>query len=458
MTLNQITIVHCWSAPRSRSTALMYAFDSRSDCMCIDEPLYRRWLLLHGHKFDRPYKTMLFEHTREKISLKFRIRDTVQSLLLKSQNGADVDDEQFCGSCGVIFIKHMTKHWQLFEFEHDRELGDLAYEYPSEGFKVSVEHRHVLLVRDPVAIVSSWCMASRNHSGKSEDTSLEEVGIVQLLDIYSTVKSSGKEPIILDSDELASDPTGTLACLCRALDISYKDGDMLRWQAGPKVCDGMWAPYWYENVHKSAGWNSECLGYDHISTGGKQKKYTTIQRSLVDILRASLPAYEFLSKLSCIRIRNDSVASCIYEDERNADILCWVGPPNNGRLVPRDLARVSPFDSAVQGGDAVWEGLRIYDGRILSLHRHLRRLFKSAKAMKFENIHTKEQVVEAIFRTLAANGMRDGAHMRLTLTRGVKSTSSMNPKFNIYGTTLILLPEWKPTEVRLIFVFVLFAY
>ena len=88
----------------------------------------------------------------------------------------------------------------------------------------------------------------------------------------------------------------------------------------------------------------------------------------------------------------------------------------------------------------------MYRGKILSLDRHLKRLFKSAKALGFKNVHTKEEVVEAIFQTLAANGMRDNAHMRLTLTRGEKCTSSMNPNFNVYGTTLIILAEWKPTE------------
>ena len=78
----------------------------------------------------------------------------------------------------------------------------------------------------------------------------------------------------------------------------------------------------------------------------------------------------------------------------------------------------------------------------------MRRLFRSAKALGFENVHTKDQVKEAIFLTLAANGMRNDAHMRLTLTRGEKCTSSMNPKFNVFGTTLIVLAEWKPTEVR----------
>jgi branched-subunit amino acid aminotransferase/4-amino-4-deoxychorismate lyase len=88
----------------------------------------------------------------------------------------------------------------------------------------------------------------------------------------------------------------------------------------------------------------------------------------------------------------------------------------------------------------------VYNGKILSLDKHLRRLQRSAKALGYENVHTTQEITEAIFQTLAANGMRDGAHMRLTLTRGEKCTSSMNPKFNIYGTTLIILPEWKPTE------------
>ena len=114
------------------------------------------------------------------------------------------------------------------------------------------------------------------------------------------------------------------------------------------------------------------------------------------------------------------------------------------------MAGLSPWDSSVQGGDGCWEGLRVYRGKILSLEKHLRRLFRSAKALGFENVHTKAQVVDAIFRTLAANGMRDNAHMRLTLTRGEKCTSSMNPKFNVYGTTLIILPEWKPTEASIL--------
>jgi branched-subunit amino acid aminotransferase/4-amino-4-deoxychorismate lyase len=114
--------------------------------------------------------------------------------------------------------------------------------------------------------------------------------------------------------------------------------------------------------------------------------------------------------------------------------------------MPRELAKISPFDSSVQGGDATWEGIRIYNGRVFHLNHHLNRLFRSAKALGFENVHSREEITDAIFRVLASNGMRDGAHLRLTLTRGEKCTSSMNPYFNVYGTTLIILPEWKPTE------------
>ena len=127
-------------------------------------------------------------------------------------------------------------------------------------------------------------------------------------------------------------------------------------------------------------------------------------------------------------------------DPRNADIVVHVG----GQLLPRAEATVSVFDSVVQGGDAVWEGLRVYDGRIAELDGHLERLQNSAKTLAFADIPPTDEIREAIFETLAANGMRDNAHIRLTLTRGEKITSGMNPRFNQSGCTLIVLAEWKP--------------
>lgn len=127
-------------------------------------------------------------------------------------------------------------------------------------------------------------------------------------------------------------------------------------------------------------------------------------------------------------------------DPRNADILIYVG----GQLRPREKATVSVFDSVVQGGDAVWEGLRVYDGRIAELDGHLDRLQDSAKTLAFADVPSSDEIRSAIFETLAANGMRDNAHIRLTLTRGEKVTSGMNPRFNQSGCTLIVLAEWKP--------------
>jgi branched-chain amino acid aminotransferase len=126
-------------------------------------------------------------------------------------------------------------------------------------------------------------------------------------------------------------------------------------------------------------------------------------------------------------------------DERNRDLVVNV----SGRLVARGEAGVSPFDSVVQGGDAVWEGLRLYRGRIFRLEQHLDRLVNSAKALAFEVIPTRDSIIAEIRRTLEANRMFDGVHIRLTLTRGVKITSGMDPRLNQSGPTLIVLAEHK---------------
>lgn len=126
-------------------------------------------------------------------------------------------------------------------------------------------------------------------------------------------------------------------------------------------------------------------------------------------------------------------------DQRNKDLLVNV----DGRLVHRDEAGVSPFDSVVQGGDAVWEGLRLYGGRIFALEAHLDRLRRSAQALAFAEVPPYEEIVTQIRRTLEANEMRDDVHIRLTLTRGVKVTSGMDPRLNQSGPTLIVLAEHK---------------
>ncbi len=127
-------------------------------------------------------------------------------------------------------------------------------------------------------------------------------------------------------------------------------------------------------------------------------------------------------------------------NEKNRDLVVNI----NGKLLHRDEAGISPFDSIVQGGDGVWEGLRLYDGKIFKLTEHLDRLRGSALALAFTEIPSHDEIIGEIRRTLEANKMQDGVHIRLTLTRGVKLTSGMDPRLNQSGPTLIILAEHKP--------------
>jgi protein-lysine N-methyltransferase EEF2KMT len=247
--------------------------------------------------------------------------------------------------------------------------------------------------------------------------------------------------VLLDSDDLVHDPEGALTTVCNELGFPFRKS-MMTWPSGPHACDGPWARWWYEDVHKSSGWKPQTT----TAGSSSERLYRSLDPNLMSALKISYPAYQFLKTLTAGHRKRGPPPNEIYEDPRNEHLLAYIGAPGRGRLIPRDAAGVSPWDSSVQGGDAAWEGVRVYRGKILSLEEHLKRLFRSAKALGFRNVHTKDEIVQAIFRTLAANGMRDGAHMRLTLTRGEKCTSSMNPVFNVYGTTLIILAEWKPTE------------
>ena len=125
--------------------------------------------------------------------------------------------------------------------------------------------------------------------------------------------------------------------------------------------------------------------------------------------------------------------------EKNTDIVYNI----NGKLIHRDEPGLSPFDSVVQGGDGVWEGLRLYNRRIYKLIEHLDRLQSSAKAMAFESIPSHDTIIDEIRKTLEANAMTDGVHIRLTVTRGKKITSGMDPRLNQDGPTLIVLAEHK---------------
>jgi branched-chain amino acid aminotransferase len=123
----------------------------------------------------------------------------------------------------------------------------------------------------------------------------------------------------------------------------------------------------------------------------------------------------------------------------NADLIVNI----NGKLIHRSEAGVSPFDSAVQNGDAVWEGLRLYGGRIFKLQEHLDRLRKSAGLLQYQGYPSDENIVAQLKKTLAANGMTDSVHVRLTVSRGVKYTSGLDPRINTGGCSFFILAEHK---------------
>ena len=126
-------------------------------------------------------------------------------------------------------------------------------------------------------------------------------------------------------------------------------------------------------------------------------------------------------------------------DPRNDSVLVYV----NGEFVPRNEAVVSVFDAGFGLGDGVWEGLRLVNGKLICLDEHLDRLFEGANAIKIEIGHTKDQVRALLDETLKRNGMTDGAHIRLMVTRGLKSTVNQDPRFTLGKATIVIVAEYK---------------
>ncbi|KAI4369405.1 hypothetical protein MLD38_017847 [Melastoma candidum] len=373
----QTEVIHSWSAPRSLSTSLMYSFAQRDDVEVLDEPLYANFLRETG--VDRPYR-----------------KDVLASM--ESDAGKVVNDIVFGpGSKPYRFCKHMAKQ-----------------RLPGVPSSLMKKGKHFLLIRNPLDILPSF--------DKVVPPSFLELGLAELVSIYFELCESGMRPTVIDATDLQHNPEATLRGLCEDLGIPFQAA-MLKWEAGPKPIDGIWAPWWYNSVHQST-----CFE--------RPRKYPRpLSMSHYDLLEQSLPFYNILKRH--VRQTTPSPPLPVPANEK---LLAWVGD----EILPRESAKVSVFDSVVQGGDSVWEGLRVYNGKVFKLEEHLDRMFDSAKALAFVNVPTREEVKDAIFKTLIRNGMFDNAHIRLSLTRGKKVTSGMSPAFNLYGCTLIVLPEWKP--------------
>lgn len=136
-------------------------------------------------------------------------------------------------------------------------------------------------------------------------------------------------------------------------------------------------------------------------------------------------------------------AHASIDDERNQDILIYI----NGDLVPRAEAKVSVYDSGFMLGDGVWEGLRLHKGRFSFIDDHLDRLFAGAKALDMDIGKTRDELKAALQETVDANGMTDGVHARLMVTRGPKKTPYQDPRLSLWGPTIVIIAEYKSQDL-----------
>lgn len=206
--MKHITIIHCWSAPRSRSTALLYSFEARDDCRALDEPLYRAWLK-DCSLVTRPYLENIIQATPPEGSppqdhIKWE-RENLSFFERIEQAAMDLEDG------GVIFCKQMAKFHNVFDFASPMDLTEQG---------IQLVHKHLLLIRDPLAVLSSWGAAGDVHG---DNPTIVEVGIVPLLHIHSILEQQGTEAVVLDSDELAIDAPKALEMICTKLGVSYQE-------------------------------------------------------------------------------------------------------------------------------------------------------------------------------------------------------------------------------------------
>lgn len=249
--MSQVRRINLWSGPRNVSTAVMYSFRQRSDTRVIDEPLYAHYLRVSGA-----------EHPG---------RDEV--LAAMDNDGERVVREVILGPCDrpVLFLKQMAHH--LLELDR--------------GFLR--ETVNVILTRDPEQMLPSLIQQLPNPQ-------IHDTGLAMQSELLRQLHDLGQDPPVLDSKELLQDPDGVLRSLCEQIGIAF-DSAMLSWPPGPKPEDGVWAPYWYYNVRRSAGFMPF------------SEKTEPFPDSVKPLLAECRPHYTFLlSRAIRARTRGEAVA------------------------------------------------------------------------------------------------------------------------------------------------------
>jgi hypothetical protein len=197
-----------WSGPRNISTAMMYSFGNRPDCVAWDEPFYAFSLVKHGN--DHPMREAIIAANDS----------NWDSLVAKCLTPA---------AKPVFYQKHMTHHMLK---GYDRSwIASLT---------------NAFLIREPERVLASY-------TKKWQDVTLRDIGFVEQAEIFAMVADRlGRAPPVADTDDILKDPRGALTRLCAALAIPF-DEAMLSWPRGPKPFDGVWAPHWYNAVWSSTG-------------------------------------------------------------------------------------------------------------------------------------------------------------------------------------------------------------
>jgi hypothetical protein len=203
-------ILHLISGPRNISTALMYAFAQRPDTIVSDEPFYGVYLKKSG--VDHPGKNEVLKSQSDN-------EDIVFEQLFKERNNQ------------ILFVKNMAHHVEVIR--HD--FLDRA--------------RNIFLIRNPAQIISSYAQVI-------DRPVMRDIGIQYQYELFSTLQAQGTKPAVVDSNLLLDNPDSVLRQLCEHAEIPF-DRDMLSWKSGPKPYDGVWAKYWYDNVHQSTGFQKQ---------------------------------------------------------------------------------------------------------------------------------------------------------------------------------------------------------
>jgi hypothetical protein len=230
-----------WSGPRNISTAMMRAFENRGDCAVVDEPFYAHYLAVTDS--DHPGRAQVIAAGQ-----------TDWRKVAAVLTGPAPDAKP------VFYQKHMTHHM-----------------LPGIGHDWFAAVQHAFLIRDPRAVLLSYV-----RSRPTAHVTAEDIGVPQQAQLYDEIAArSAQTPPVIDADEFLKDPESHLRSLCARLQIPFTPR-MLHWRAGPRASDGVWAPYWYDAVLKSTG-------FEHW-----HERDLAVPAQHRDVIDACMPAYERL--------------------------------------------------------------------------------------------------------------------------------------------------------------------